>query len=212
MRLRTVSIVKDVIKYPQHGAETREFPELVDGLGDNEIGYFVVEELPDGAYRHWNNIEFYDAYNAMIHAMQINRQPAKVKKYLTQEEKSRIMEFWDRIKRDGSPDVGMVPICELINANTEFCTTSSCSGHYGAGHRPKTGHVYLRATEAGAKLFDDAALSLARHANITAIKKWFERDGRIVFSIEFIGEADGCLSQSLAILEGFFLQLRDMSE
>ena len=170
MRLRTVSIVKDVIKYPQHGAETREFPELVDDLGDNEAGYFVVEEFPDGAYRHWNNIEFYDAYNEMIRAMQTNCQPVEVKKYLTREEKSRIMEFWDRMKREGSPDAGMVPICEFINANPEFCTTSSCSGHYDAGHRPKMGHVYLRATEAGAKLFDDEAPSLARHANITAVK------------------------------------------
>lgn len=130
-------------------------------------------------------------------------------RYLTQENKTKIMDFWTFLKSKHPDEVDgeVISLCDFLNANTAICTIASCSGHRRVHAGSRHGHLWLWMTEPIMKAFESRAFMLARNGCIQSLNKQYDADGRELVEINFFGQESEMLAESLSVIKEFFSSL-----
>ncbi len=135
-------------------------------------------------------------------------------RYLSESGKSEELSYWRGLLDQGgaggpgSPDRGMIPWCDRINAIDGICTLQSCSGHDDRENGIRSaGHLWLWLSAQKSSAFKKRAFELAQNATIERISTIYQPWGREVVQIEFRGAPEGQLESSGQTILAFLTSL-----
>ncbi len=133
---------------------------------------------------------------------------------MTRPDKAQVLWAWRRRLREGTdqvgdPDSDIVPWCREINRLRGFCTLQSCAGHPATerGGVVEPAHLWLWMDKPTSEVWDRQAFRLAMHENVERVSRLYTSWGQEVASITFAGNERDLLTESLAVIMDFLLEV-----